>query len=524
MIQTPLRFAVGPDTPLPDLTDLAPVGGRWVTADAETVDSTYLDTADADLDRAGVTLSRWSTGAVAGWRLALPDRPERELIDKPGSAPKTPPPVTDPPADFTAAVRGACRGLDLIPVATVRTHRTLYRLLDAATSPLLELADETVHTSTSTPDGVLLTVWRRWEVIPVPDTPAPVAAVVGRLTAPDGSTRDDDPRSDLQRARPDPPASGHPRGPTPGKHGKHGKQGKHSKHGKHGKHSRHRTHGPTAGQVIRAYLIAQDDALIAGDLALRAAAVGVHPTRVATRRLRSTLRIFAPFLDADRAATLDGELSWYAAALGEVRDREVQRVRMRALIDGIPDDLVLGPVAASIDGALLAEETVHRGRLAEVLDSPRYLALLRDVRSWSSMPPFTARAAEPAKALRRRVRTAAAKLVAHLESGLRRGGGGDELHRARKAGKRARYAAELAAPVLGDKGTSLVQRYQEVQDVLGEHQDGVVACALIRRLAAGTLDRPRENGFTYGLLYAREQDRAAAYRERADQLYEALRT
>ena len=77
----------------------------------------------------------------------------------------------------------------------------------------------------------------------------------------------------------------------------------------------------TAGDVIRGYLAEPDDALITGDLMLRRGLGGIHPTRVAPRRLRSTLRIFAGYLDIDRARAFDPDLSWYAAQLGEDRDR-----------------------------------------------------------------------------------------------------------------------------------------------------------------------------------------------------------
>jgi CHAD domain-containing protein len=88
-----------------------------------------------------------------------------------------------------------------------------------------------------------------------------------------------------------------------------------------------------------------------------------------------------------------------------------------------------------------------------------------------SAPPFTPAArGKPAK-LRAAVRAADRKVTKHLSSGLV-GDDGAELHKARKAGKRARYAAELGRPVLGKKkATNSVHRYQNLQafwfDVLG---------------------------------------------------------
>ena len=101
-------------------------------------------------------------------------------------------------------------------------------------------------------------------------------------------------------------------------------------------------------------------------------------------------------------------------------------------------------------------------------------------------PPFTDLAAGRAVDLLVAVRAAAKKVTKHLAGGLGTPGDDQELHKARKAGKRARYAAELAHPVLGKKTQKAVKEYQDLQDILGEHQDGVVAADLLRRLGAGT--------------------------------------
>ena len=83
-----------------------------------------------------------------------------------------------------------------------------------------------------------------------------------------------------------------------------------------------------------------DSALIDGDLTLRRGLGGVHPTRVATRRLRSRL------LRPRTGRGFDADLAWYAALLGEVRDREVQRARFGRMISDLQPEQVLGPVAA----------------------------------------------------------------------------------------------------------------------------------------------------------------------------------
>ena len=79
----------------------------------------------------------------------------------------------------------------------------------------------------------------------------------------------------------------------------------------------------------------------------------------------------------------------------------------------------------------------------------------------------------------------------------------EELHATRILVKRARYAAELE----GDR--PYVQAAKRLQDVLGEHQDAVVATAELRRLA----DRMPDTALAAGRLVDREQERAQQSRD-----------
>src|SRR5436190_15915587 len=79
-----------------------------------------------------------------------------------------------------------------------------------------------------------------------------------------------------------------------------------------------------------------------------------------------------------------------------------------------------------------------------------------------------------------------------------------DLHRVRIKGKRARYAAELAAPLLGKPPKRFLRRAKELQDVLGENQDAVFARAILREL------RPElepEASFVLGRLVERQDER-----------------
>jgi CHAD domain-containing protein len=95
----------------------------------------------------------------------------------------------------------------------------------------------------------------------------------------------------------------------------------------------------------------------------------------------------------------------------------------------------------------------------------------------------------------------------------------DELHRIRIQTKRARYAAELAEPVLGKAGIRFVRRAKTVQDVIGEHQDAAVADGRIRELAVGSGSR---TALAAGRLVERQRLRKKAARRAFPGAWRAL--
>src|SRR5438105_15341635 len=84
---------------------------------------------------------------------------------------------------------------------------------------------------------------------------------------------------------------------------------------------------PTGGvaTVIRDALDASVQRLLLADPIARVGEdpEGVHQARVATRRLRSDLRTFAPLLDPAWVTSLRDELRWLGAELGGAREAEV---------------------------------------------------------------------------------------------------------------------------------------------------------------------------------------------------------
>ena len=472
------KYDVDQDFTLPDLGGLVPAGGRIETG-AVTLSSVYYDTAERDLLRQHLTLRRRTGDTAAGWQLTVPaDKAPTELSLPPGDGDTV-------PDELAALVRGIRLGKPLHQVAGLSTGRLTHRLLDRDEQLLAEVADDLVHATVSG-DVAQVSEWREVNVElgerGTPSQATKVLAKVGKRLTKAGA-RPSPHESKLGRAL---AANHHPSAAAD-------------------------TSG-TAERALTEYLDAQVQAVVAGDVWLRRGLDPIHSTRVGIRRFRSTLRVFNKLLDTEARTKLDAELSWYAGVLGEVRDRQVQRKRFAEKVAALPSELVMGPVAARIEGDLLAEQLRHLEHAMTVLDGDRYRALMATLARWRTDPPFTGPA--DSRSVRKATRKAGRKANTRLTAAVT---GTDDaaLHRARKAAKRARYAAELARPVLGKKkAKKKAKKYKKIQTVLGEHQDSVVAAETLRTLGARASTTPGENGFAFGLLYGLE--RQAAQLARAD--------
>ena len=127
--------------------------------------------------------------------------------------------------------------------------------------------------------------------------------------------------------------------------------------------------------------------LASNDVALRTAEGNVvHRTRVAARRLRSTLRVFGDVFDESAAGELNKELVWYADLLGQVRDREVLSSRLADLVAALPSELVHGQVENEIRTTLAQQRESAFQRLRDGMDTERYQRLIRLLRSWRTAP------------------------------------------------------------------------------------------------------------------------------------------
>nr|WP_272917561.1 CYTH and CHAD domain-containing protein [Nocardioides flavescens] len=450
---------------LPDLTALKKVV-RAEPAGEERLDATYYDTPGAALRRAGVTLRRRTGGHDAGWHLKLPvARGGREELHLALGDDHDPVPVA-----LLDLVAGWARGVAVAPVARIRTRRTLTRLVAADGTVLAELADDLVE-GHATDSGAQPTYWREWELELVDGSPKLLDRAEA-LFAEHGIER-----SAVQRKIEIVLGAREPVAALP----------------------EPRRKGP-AGAVLHVYLAEQVRRIERFDLAVRRAEPGgVHGMRKACRRLRSALAAYRPLLQRELTDPVRDELGSLARSLGGARDVEVVLDRLQAQLAEQPEELVVGPVHQQLEERRRRAEGDDARTVAEVLGSERYHALRDLLDALVASPPWSERADE-------RARDVLPKLLRREGKRLRTAPDeAEDLHEVRKAAKRLRYAYEVVEPLWPDARRPR-RAARRLTEVLGDHQDGVVAREMLLDLAAEAT-ASGQDAFTWGRLHALEEMR-----------------
>jgi triphosphatase len=245
----------------------------------------------------------------------------------------------------------------------------------------------------------------------------------------------------------------------------------------------------------------------------------LHQMRVATRRLRAALRLFADTLPA-RARGFHRTLGWIGGWLGAVRDLDVQLDRLRTWRGEMAprDTAALEAVAVLLRRRRLRA----RQRMLSGLDSHRYERFMAAFTAFLQHPP---RRGTPLA--RMPILAVAPDLITRRYRRVMKGGDAivsasppSEYHALRIRCKRLRYALEFHAEVYVKPVRALLRALIDLQDLLGNHQDAEVAASRLRGLCEthGSALRP-ETIFVIGKLAGRYERRAAALRRRFPKLY-----
>ena len=219
-----------------------------------------------------------------------------------------------------------------------------------------------------------------------------------------------------------------------------------------------------------------------------------HQVRVAARRLRAAVGLFAPYISAIRPKATDTQLQWVGQQAGAVRDLDVLEALMQKRAKK------LDPQIASKLEPLFEEMRVRRAKaaqtLAKALSSRRFKSLAARL---SGPIAITSRGDVAFGAV-------SADLFAPMLNSMMRAGtrmhedpAVDELHRLRKRAKRLRYALEMVRAIDEKQVGGVLKSLEDLQDLLGGFHDAMVAVEWIKQFVTSR-ELPPEVAFACGAL------------------------
>src|SRR6266851_4515176 len=410
-------------------------------------------------DTSDLRLARWGVSlrhrAGGGWTLKLSPSTEQGMLERDEITFQGG--TKKPPAAALALVRAYVRTSELVPVARLSTQRRRVRLVGADGARVAEVVDDEV----SVRDGRRVAARFREieiEVAGANGNEAIVAPLVERLRAAGAGAPDPTPkhiRAIGPRAMEPPEVAPLPVTPD-----------------------------SPARDIIRSVLAEAVAAILRNDPLVRLGTdpEGVHQERVATRKLRSHLRTFGRLLE--RSTSLPASDSRSAAALLHILELEIESLRKKLYAD---------------------------------LDSTRYIDVLEQLVAAAHSPKFTPEADAPASAMLPQLATGPWRRLRSAVRQLPEQPTDPELHRIRILAKRARYAAEAVAPVVGPGATAFAKAAAKLQTILGEHQDSVTAQAWLRAVRV-----TGRRAFVAGQLIALEHIAAQKARKEWMKVWQAV--
>jgi CHAD domain-containing protein len=208
----------------------------------------------------------------------------------------------------------------------------------------------------------------------------------------------------------------------------------------------------------------------------------VHDMRVATRRMRSAIRLFGPFFEPGALKPFNRELRRIARGLGAVRDLDVF-IDNAQKYAGDGGDHDLSPLLSMWE----KRRSQARRELIARLDSENFAHFVDDFHAFLTTPgagaapirdgvtAYQVRHVAPRLLYERYEQVRAYETVLHDASAA-------TLHALRIDFKRFRYALEFFAEVLGPEVKAVVEETKRMQDHLGELNDTEVVGNALRAL------------------------------------------
>ncbi len=458
--------AAGPRLP----AALDGLGLDVLASDTRSMVATYYDTPNLALLRWGITLRHRIGGGDDGWHMKVPARPSGDAPARDEIRIDSSP--ADIPHELISLVSPLLRRQELRPMATVRTERRPFIITGSDGTALIEAVDDLVDVQSEATGGSHSSFHEVEVELLIDSDPAQeLASRISKALIQAGARPSSLSKAAqaLGSAAADPPDVPDLPFPDP--------------------------EAPSIDALQAIFASYVRDLLMADVGVRRDLPDSVHQMRVACRRLRSALKTFRPLLDDETVRYLREELRWLASELGEVRDTEVQRVRLCNLST---DEATTTFIAETLDARLRAATS---SALA-ALRTDRHDFLLEDLVLLVREPPVTAEAFGPAG---EQLPRCVAVPWRRLERSVRKassGGPAEQWHEVRIRAKQARYSIEAAAAVLGSEYAKLGKVLAKATDILGNRQDAHVASLVLQDLAEHA---PGPIAYRLGLITARNQ-------------------
>lgn len=213
----------------------------------------------------------------------------------------------------------------------------------------------------------------------------------------------------------------------------------------------------------------------------------IHDMRVATRRMRSVLRLLSPYYSTKQVRRLIKRLRWLARKLGMVRDLDVLLLDLSMRAE---------PALSGIVERVQHKRGKAHKKLAAALDSSDYAALIDKLTAFAletadplaDTPPLPVEVRHVVPVLLHQRLAAVRGFDTLLENGAQPGF--DTLHALRIEFKQLRYATAAFKDVLGGTADAFVGEIKAIQDHLGRLNDVVVFEARLRKLVNDALIDP----------------------------------